>query len=253
MGHHLIDGQIVNYEALGRGRPVIFLHSWVGSWSYWFPAMQVASKSFRTYALDMWGFGESATYPDHYTIDQQTNLLNSFLDELGIGKVAIIGHGLGALVGFNFCIRWKQSVDRIMAINCPLTYNVINKRVWTSSIPDLKNWLGSKTPEADAALADASKTDPRAVTESIRSFQSNDLFAQMCQTQISCLLVYSQNDPAILTPSADILRSLPEMMHHIVFDESGHFPMIDEPVRFHRVLTDFLWLDSGISPRELRL
>lgn len=253
MGHQLVDGQIINFEALGRGRPVIFLHSWVGSWSYWFPAMQVTSKSFRAYALDMWGFGDSAIYPDHYTIDQQTSLLNGFLDELGIGKVAIIGHGLGALVGFNFCVRWKQSVDRIMAINCPLTYNSINKRVWTSSIPDLKNWLSSKTPEAEAALADASKTDPRAVTESIRSFQSDSLFNEMCKTQISCMLVNGKNDPAILAPSAEVLLNLPDMMQHVVFYKSGHFPMLDEPVRFNQLLTDFLWLDSGISPRELRI
>jgi len=246
----LLDGQIVHYEVLGRGRPIIFLHGWVGSWRYWISSMQVASTSFRAYGLDLWGFGETAHDPLRYTIDQQTDLLSRFLDEMGIGKIALVGHGLGALVGFNFCARWSQSVDRMMAVNSPMYYDSINARLRTAPLLDLINWLGSKTPEATTALADASKADPQAITASISSFQSNGLFGQMRQTQIPCLLVYGQNDPAIPAPPSD---NLPHMMHHIVLESSGHFPMIDETTRFNRLLTDFLALDSGASPRELQL
>jgi len=249
----LLDGQIVHYEVLGRGRPIIFIHGWVGSWRYWISSMQVASTSFRAYGLDLWGFGESARDPLRYTIDQQTDLLSRFLDEMGIGKVAIVGHGLGALVGFNFCARWTQSVDRMFAVNCPMYYDSINERMRTLAPPDLVNWLSSKTAEATTALADAAKADPKAITESISSFQTNGLFGKMRDTQIPCLLVYGQNDPAIPAPSADNSINLPHMMHHVVLDSSGHFPMIDETARFNRLLTDFLALDSGVSPRELQL
>ena len=249
----LLDALIIHYEVLGRGRPIIFLHGWVGSWRYWIASMQVASTSFRAYGLDLWGFGESARDTMRYTIDQQTDLLSRFLDEMGIGKVALVGHGLGALVGFSFCARWPKSVDRMMAVSCPMFYDTINTRLRTSSLPDLVNWLGSKTPEATTALADAIKADPRAIEVSISGFQSNDLFGQMRQTQIPCLFVHGQNDPAIPAPPADNSSNLPHMMHSIVLDGSGHFPMIDETARFNRLLTDFLALDSGVSPRELQL
>jgi pimeloyl-ACP methyl ester carboxylesterase len=253
MSARVLDGQIVHYEVLGRGRPIIFLHGWVGSWRYWISSMQVASTSFRAYGLDLWGFGESAHYQMNYTINAQTKLLNRFLDEMGIGKVALVGHGLGALVGFNFCSQWTNSVDRMMAISAPMFYDSIDERMRTLPLPELVNWLSSKTPEANTALADASKADPKAVTESIRSFQSNGLFGKMRQTQIPCLLVHGQNDPAIPTPSSDNSINLPHMMHHVVLGNSGHFPMIDETARFNRLLTDFLALDSGVSPRELQM
>jgi pimeloyl-ACP methyl ester carboxylesterase len=249
----ILDGQIVHYEVLGRGRPIIFLHGWVGSWRYWISSMQVASTSFRAYGLDFWGFGESARESKYYSIDEQTNLLNRFLDEMGIGKVALVGHSLGALVGFNFCARWPQSVDRMIAVNCPLYYDSINPRLRTSSLQDLVNWLGNKTPESTAALADAVKADPQAVTDSISSFQTNGLFGKMRQTQIPCLFVHGQNDPAIPAPPADSSINLPHMMHHVVLEGSGHFPMIDESARFNRLMTDFLALESGVSPRELQL
>jgi pimeloyl-ACP methyl ester carboxylesterase len=253
MSNILLDGQIVNYESLGRGRPVIFLHSWIGSWRYWVPAMQVVSKSFRAYGIDMLGFGESTRNPERYRIDQQAEMLSRFLDEVGIGKVALIGHGLGALVGFNFCSRWTQSVDRIMAISCPMYFDSINERLRTSSIPDLINWLGRKTPEAALALADALKADPRAISESISSFQSDDLFGKMRQTQIPCLLLHGGKDPAIPATPADSSITLPDMIRHVLFEKSGHFPMIDEATRFNHLLMDFLTFDSGVSPREMRL
>jgi len=249
----ILNGQIVHYEVLGRGRPIIFLHGWVGSWRYWISSMQVASTSFRAYGLDFWGFGESARDPQLYSIDQQTDLLNRFLDEMGIGKVALVGHSLGALVGFNFCSRWPQSVDRMIAVNCPLYYDSINPRLRTSSLQDLVAWLGNKTPETTAALADATKADPQAITDSISSFQSNGLFGKMRHTQIPCLFVHGQNDPAIPSPPADSSINLPHMMHHFVLENSGHFPMLDETARFNRLMTDFLALESGVSPRELQL
>ena len=94
-----LEDHLIHYEVLGRGRPLIFLHGWVGSWRYWIPTMQAASTSYRAYALDLWGFGDTPNLPEKYTLEQQANLLNAFMEELGIGKIALVGHGLGALVG----------------------------------------------------------------------------------------------------------------------------------------------------------
>jgi hypothetical protein len=42
-------------------------------------------------------------------------------------------------------------------------------------------------------------------------------------------------------------------MHQVNLEGVGHFPMLDNPAQFNRLLTDFLALDSGASPRELQL
>ncbi|HET9433568.1 MAG TPA: alpha/beta fold hydrolase, partial [Chitinophagaceae bacterium] len=55
----IIDGDVVHYEAFGRGKPVLFIHGWLGSWRYWVPTMQAISDKYRAYALDLWGFGDS--------------------------------------------------------------------------------------------------------------------------------------------------------------------------------------------------
>ncbi len=82
----ILDGSMVHYEALGRGRPIVFLHGWVGSWRYWVNSMQIASTSFRAYAVDLFGFGDTTRDSLHYSLERQADLVNRFLEEMGIGK-----------------------------------------------------------------------------------------------------------------------------------------------------------------------
>jgi len=247
----LLDSSIVHYEVLGRGRPVIFLHGWVGSWRYWISAMQVTSTSYRAYALDLWGFGDTAHNPLNYSLEQQANLLDRFLNEMGIGKIALVGHGLGALVGMTFASRFPQSVDRMMAVSCPLDYQAVNARLRTGTPSDLPEWISNRTPEATAALTDASKADAKAIADSLVGLQANNVFSTFRALNIPCLLVYGDKDPAIVVPDGEY--SLSTMTHQVDMESSGHFPMIDESSRFNRLLTDFLALDSGVGPRELQM
>lgn len=247
----LLDSSIVHYEVLGRGRPVIFLHGWVGSWRYWISSMQVASTSFRAYALDLWGFGDTAHNVLNYSLEQQVSLIDRFLMEMGIGKIALVGHGLGGLVGMSFATRFPQSVDRLMAISTPLDYTAVNSRLRTAPPLELTEWLSSRTAEATIALVDAGKADPQAIAASMVGLQANSVFTSFRSANIPCLLVYGDKDPAIVTPDEEY--SLSTMTHQIELEGSGHFPMIDETGRFNRLLTDFLALDSGLSPRELQM
>jgi pimeloyl-ACP methyl ester carboxylesterase len=250
----ILDGSMVHYEALGRGRPIIFLHGWVGSWRYWVNAMQIASTSFRAYALDLFGFGDSMHDPLLYSLDRQVDLLKRFLEEMGIGKVALVGHNLGAVVGFSYLKQRPQSVDRVMAVNYPFEHASISARMRTADMPDLVDWLAGRNPEAATSLSDASKVDPQALSASLAGIQANgDMFADIRGLGIPCLFVSGPNDPAIPMPSQDRIDSFPDHIHHISLEGTGHFPMIDNPNQFNRLLTDFLALDSGLSPRALQL
>jgi pimeloyl-ACP methyl ester carboxylesterase len=247
----LIDHSIVHFESLGRGRPIIFLHGWVGSWRYWFRSMQVVSRSFRAYALDLWGFGDTAHNSLKYSLEQQATLLDLFFTEMGIGKVAIIGHGLGALVGMTFATRFPHLVDRLMAVSCPLDYVAVHTRLRTASPVELTEWLSNRTSEALTALSDAAKADNQAIAASLAGLQANNVFSSFRTLNIPCLLVYGERDPAITTPDGEY--SLSTMTHQVELEGSGHFPMLDKSVLFDRLLMDFLMLPSGFSPRELQM
>jgi pimeloyl-ACP methyl ester carboxylesterase len=249
----IIDQQIVHYEVLGRGRPLIFLHSWVGSWRYWIPVMQAASVSFRAYAIDFWGFGDTAKYQPNYGLAQQVKLLDAFLYEMGIARVALVGHGLGAVAAVQYARQNPDIVDRLMAVSCPLNDSLVNPRLRTSSPADLAEWLLDKSPLTEPVRAEAPKTDALAITSSLSGLSSPEVKEASGKLTTPCLLINGQNDPLITLPDLDSLVSLPEQTHAMLFDQSSHFPMLDESSKFNRLLVDFLTLPSGESPRQLQL
>ena len=210
--------------------------------------MQVTSTSYRAYALDLWGFGDTAHNILKYSLDEQVKLIDDFMNKMGIGKIAIVGHGLGALVGMKFAIRYNQSVDRVMAINCPINYEAVNARLRTAPPQELSDWLSNNTPEAATALSDASKADIKAIAASMTDLQSDNLFGNFRSLNIPTLLVYGEKDQAITVPAYDVTTST--YTHQIILEGSGHFPMVEETIKFNRLLTDFLALDSGARPSE---
>ena len=117
----VLQGGVVHYEYFGRGRPLIFLHGWLGSWRYWVPAMEELSARHRTYALDLWGFGDSDKSLARYDIESYVHLLGSFIRELGMrGPLPLVGHALGASVAVHYACDHPEEVDRVMAISLPL-------------------------------------------------------------------------------------------------------------------------------------
>jgi pimeloyl-ACP methyl ester carboxylesterase len=248
-----IEGEIIHYEVLGRGRPLIFLHGWIGSWRYWIPAMQAASGTFRAYALDLWGFGDTSKNPSMYSLISQAQLIEAFMENMGMIKIALIGHGLGALVALAFAKKNPTMVDRMMLVGLPVSPGAVNTRLRTAPIADLAEWLLGRLPVTDAARVEAPKADPHAIRTSLDDLQRIDVLSLTMGLATPCLLVHGQNDPAIELISVDVESMLPDQTHQVVFEQSGHFPMLDEANKYNRLLNDFLALTSGVSPRQLQL
>ena len=116
----VVDGELVHYEVLGRGRPVILLHGMIGSWRYWVPLLQRLQQSYRLYAIDLFGFGDSAKNPAQFMLDRQAALVQAFMDEMGLPKAAFIGHGFGALVAVEFARQHPDKVARLLMVSAPL-------------------------------------------------------------------------------------------------------------------------------------
>ena len=250
----LLHNRIVHFEVLGRGRPVVFLHGWVGSWRYWIPAMQTAAMSFRAYAIDLWGFGDTAHEPEYYALDRQVDLLFSFMNEMGIGKIALIGHSLGALVGIQFARQHPEMVDRLMGVAVPFEIDAVQGRLRSpASLVDLADWLLARNPISDLARGDAVKADPQAIAASLSALNINPFLPAMDTLQTPCLIVHGENDPAVQTPAFERFEAMPTGVHQIVLEQCGHFPMLDASARFNRLMTDFLTLESHESPRQLQL
>jgi pimeloyl-ACP methyl ester carboxylesterase len=249
----VLNRSVIHYESLGRGRPVLFLHTWVGSWRYWVPSLQVAAVSHSAYALDFYGFGESARDPSAYTIESQAALVGSFMDEMGIDRAALVGHGLGALVGLRFAGENPERIARILAVGLPLEEAPSTLDLRALGPDKLMTLLDSKGLNAGELLPETHMIDPGALQLVPESGQIRRSISAMQLAGISILIVNGAADP-LLTPRAPAgLPGFDTHVHEIVIPATGHFPMLEAADTFHRLMIDFLALEPGVSPRELRL
>jgi pimeloyl-ACP methyl ester carboxylesterase len=247
MSATIVENGLVHYEALGRGKPVLFLHGWIGSWRYWMPTMEAVSDRYRTYAFDLWGFGDSDKSPQRYEIDSYVSLISLFMDELGLVKAPIIGHSLGAVVAMLFTARLPDRVDKLMTISMPLQSSLISRKMVTGGDNLLDRTLGRKQAQQaypEVAL-EADKADPNAAALSVRSIADLDLRLELDKITRPTLMVHGDKDPLIGPPPLEAVQDLEDNIRQIALRDSLHFPMLDEAAKFHRLVRDFLESDPA--------
>jgi pimeloyl-ACP methyl ester carboxylesterase len=249
----VLNESVIHYESIGRGRPVLFLHTWVGSWRYWVPSLQVSAASHSAYALDLYGFGDSARNPPGYSMASQAALIGAFLDEMGIDRIALIAHGLGALVGLHFAGANPQRVARIIAVGLPLESGSAHEDLLRMAPLQLLSLLDGKGLYAADLLPETQTNDPDALRLKPDSAQIQRSVLALQEVGTPVLIINGATDPLQPAPEPDLRPVFGEQVHEIVFPESGHFPVLDAADAFHRLMIDFLALETGSSPRELRL
>ncbi len=273
------DG-IVHYEILGRGKPVVFLHGAMGTWNMWLNTMQTMTAEYRSVAFDFWGFGTSAKRKERYNFDEQTLLLDEFLNEFGLTKVVIIAHGVGSLIALKFAQKMPFAIDRMLLSSFPLIQAGFDPIFydWTNREKDI--WL-RRNRYYRSLVSNFRQSDINAVNQFLE--EGGDFAAdQVLKTiKIPTLLVHGDRDditfkhlgstnlPSVTEASqtirpqrsnsakdfnyANFIRELNPNAHHIRLENAGFFPMIDNPNKFNRLIIDFLALKSGESPRNLQL
>jgi len=238
----ILESSLVHYEALGRGKPLLFLHDWLGSWRYWVPTMLDLSSSYRAYALDFWGFGDSDKVPARYTIEGYVDQVALFLDHMGINSLPIIGHGLGGLVGIHFAREFPDRVEQILVANAPLASRQIGRALsgYVGGENPAKVILGRRLKAYEEVDIEAAKTDGNAVVSSVRSAMGRDLAELIEEIDLPVLLVSGLEDP-IIQPSDDgTLSGFDYNVFAYTFETAQHYPMLDETTKFNRLLKNFL-------------
>jgi pimeloyl-ACP methyl ester carboxylesterase len=239
----ILDESLVHYEVLGHGHPLVFLHGWLGSWRYWMPTMDNLSDRFRTYAFDMWGFGDSDRNPQRYSLASYVTQLDLFMEELGVMNASLVGHSMGAAVALLFATRFPSRVDRIMAVSTPLAAAAVSKRLLTGGGGSLLDRMLGRRAVSDypEVELEATKTDLNAVAATAQSLDTLNLRGTLSELRnIPTLLVFGNKDPFVTPPANDDLRDRDGYVRPIGLNDSGHFPMLDEASKFQRLLRDFL-------------
>lgn len=257
------DQGIVHYEVYGRGRPVILLHGWLGSWGLWQETMEFLGQGFRTYALDFWGFGESGKKRSTYHVQDFVSLVDQFMDKLGIAQAPLVGHSMGGTVSLSVALEYPQRVQKVVIIGSPVVgsslalplklagYRSIAYLLFTL-FPLFRFGMRMASPMIcrdphfpDMMDRDLSRTTLESFLISIASLRRTDLRSRLGRISAPVMGMFGNRDN-IVNPNQwkPLQAGLPEARIER-FPKAGHFIMLDDPQDFMSKLKNFL-SDEGV-------
>ncbi len=247
----IIEHDLVHYEAIGRGYPIVFIHGWVGSWRYWWPTMQaMAASQYRAYAFDLWGFGDSGKRRERYDFESYVDLLADFLEQLGLPSATLVGHSLGAAVALRYACEQPEWVDRVMTVGLPVPGQLgMNAAAFVGRLTGRRS--DTSYSEVDGEVI---KTDEVAIATSTQTLLEMDLVPDLQECPHPHLMVYGAKDPYVppLTDGWAANLETNSQLRQLNLDQSRHFPMLDETSKFSRLLMDFIDAGDDLDSIEVK-
>ena len=105
------------YHESGQGEALVLIHGVGMRLEAWAPQITDFEKTHRVIAVDMPGHGESAKLPVGSTIRDFVAWLKLFLDDLGLSRVSIAGHSMGAMISGGAVATFPERIERIAYLN----------------------------------------------------------------------------------------------------------------------------------------
>jgi 4,5:9,10-diseco-3-hydroxy-5,9,17-trioxoandrosta-1(10),2-diene-4-oate hydrolase len=171
--HVAADQPVVNAVGRGDADTVVLLHGGgpgASSWSNFGRNMPVLAKRFRVLMMDLPGYGQSEARPvtgHFFTV--AADALAGLLDQLGIGKVHLIGNSLGGGAALRFTLNYPDRVGRLVLMGPGgLTLNVFSPDP-TEGVRRLMEFGAPPGPSRDkmAAFLRTMVFDQRLVTDEL--------------------------------------------------------------------------------------
>lgn len=260
----ILDNSLVHYEVFGRGQPVIFLHSWLGSWRYWVPLMEAIADRYRTYAIDFWGFGDSDRSRKSYSIPDYVDQVIGFMRELGIARANLVGHGLGGMVAIRAATERPENFLKVVAACTPVIGESLTALVKPGTLARLFGrgssadvWIkllrqvevGGEA--MDEVIEDTASTSTAVVEKVLDSVLEADLRSDLRRLQVPALGIYAEKDTIV---SIDQIRQFEDnATNHqaILIPKGTHFPFLDQTNTIARLLLEF-FASQGTTPVQIK-
>jgi len=110
-----LDIQLAEWE--GEGKPILCVHGITANCRCWDVMAEALSPAHRVLAMDLRGRGLSGKPATGYSIGHHIKDIRAILDDLGIDRVVIMGHSLGAFISLVFGATFPDRVDRIILVD----------------------------------------------------------------------------------------------------------------------------------------
>jgi pimeloyl-ACP methyl ester carboxylesterase len=287
----VLHGHRVFYRSAGSGPVIVLVHGITSTSATWANVLPYLAEHFTVIAPDLLGHGESAKPRGDYSLGAYASGVRDLLIALGHERATFVGHSLGGGVAMQLAYQFPEHCDRLALVSSGGLGREIGLLLRAATLPGselvltllvndpligagravgrLLGRVGLRvhTDLGEVLRGHASLSDGEARSAFLHTLrtivdpwgQRVDASDRLYLAQaVPFLLVWGERDPIIPVEHAHAAHRLVPGSQLEIFPAAGHFPHLDDPLRFVRLLTDFMRttepasIDSGRWSELLR-
>ncbi len=238
----------MHYREAGRGPALMLMHT-NGASAYQFEAVApLLSKHFRVISWDMPGHGDSDPIGRHHSMEDYARAMAALMSALKIKAAHISGASVGGSVTLAFASLFPARTLSAVPVETPCR----NFDEWGANWHNTEGNFGlpmqttaqikERVAVVDAALEtrwniDRCKAGAWAMVDVMWGIREFNAPAAAKKIKKPMMIVYGKRGPTIALK--DRLTGAAPKAKLTVLDNSGHFPMLDEPSAFSALLIRF--------------
>jgi pimeloyl-ACP methyl ester carboxylesterase len=271
--HVTLHGHDVAFRRAGEGPVIVLVHGITSTSETWAEVMPVLAERHTVIAPDLLGHGRSAKPRGDYSMGAYASGIRDLLAALGHERATFVGHSLGGGVAMQLAYQFPDRCERLILVDSGGLGSEVHALLRLATLPgsewvlpllahagllDVGRAVGRllgriglrfATDIAEMARGHASLADPGSRAAFVHTLRASvDHGGQRATAldrlylaqEVPFLLVWGQRDPVIPVRHGHEAHRLVPGSRFEIFPAAGHFPHIDEPRRFTRVLLDFI-------------
>jgi rifampin ADP-ribosylating transferase len=246
----------VPYVAQGDrcGVPVLLLHAWGESLGSFDRLLPLLSSTIHALAMDQRGHGAAEKPADGYTLPQLADDVVAFLDAVGLTSAVLFGSSSGGYLAQQVAVSTPDRVSGLVLVGSPRSLrgrpsfaDEVDRLVdpvdrawvkasleWFPRFHDIPAWyVEDRVDDGVGMPASVWRTSLAGLCTAMPPTETGTITAPT-------LIVWGERDGLLSRDDEEALAAAIPGSHLIVYDDTGHLVLWEQPERVANDLTDFI-------------
>lgn len=249
----MLDTQRVHYKSYGKGeRALVFVHGWTCDMNVWQQQLPAFAAGARLIALDLPGHGQSDKPEIRYTQDLFARAIEAVMRDAGVKEAVLVGHSMGTPVIRQFYRKYPQKTLALVIVDGALRpFGATEDREKFLELVRGPQYQTVATGMVNAMLAPVKNADLRSsitatmlatpkhvAVSAMEGMNAPEIFKDD-KINVPVLAILARS-PIWQADTEQFFRSLAPNLEYQMWEQVGHFLMVEKPQEFNQALAAFL-------------
>ena len=269
-----INGNQVYYTTIGLGRPMLLMHGGSGlDHTYFRPWLDTLSDQVQLIYYDQLGQGRS-TRPESYegiSMSTWADEADALRASLGFDRIILLGHSFGGFIAQEYALRHGDHLDGLIlcdtapvldyqdvimanaqsrgtpeqvqaviaGLSAPVADDASFRQLWNTILP---LYFNTFDPKVAKQMDDATQYSAQGFNQGMGvCLPTFNVLSRLGEITVPTLVMAGRHD--WITPpmqASERLHAQLPTLKLVIFEDSGHFPFIEEHDTFVRTVHDWV-------------